>query len=401
MKRILLVILFLLVAPLLAAAQVRVTPSSVNAYSQGATTVYLTFSNVIDKQPADACWCGDIIPADPDTGFKCNPASVFGCLPVRYDRSRLNRNGVYTDIMSIPASVARRAYLDAASGAEATFFYVRRFVSTRGGPDEFVPVTIRLSDNGAAVSFSITDVKLSWGTNKLVMLIRADEKLPTVKAEIKYTGTGRLRGRWEIVKPGEELPSSFDLLTEATLPPEERAKQKRYSLLSRFNIFLPPTGKFTLPGPELWKMPNHTEGLYLVLLRIEAAEDAQNSAISTGGVAGFPLPVLRYLVGSGTGRIADSSLTAIAPDDDALILSGDVAEFRWKEIEGAAMYRVEIEDESNKSILSAVALAGSYRAPSWLKEKTASGAVRWRVIALDSNGNPIGETPRRRLRLAN
>ncbi|MEW6208271.1 MAG: hypothetical protein AB1631_07880 [Acidobacteriota bacterium] len=398
MKRILLVILFLLVAPAVV-AQVRVTPSSVNAYSQGATTVYLTFSNVIDRQPADACWCGDIIPADPDIGFKCDPASVFGCLPVRYDRSRLKPNGVYTDIMSIPPSVARRAYADAASGAEATFFYVRRFVSTRGGPDEFVPVTIRLSGNGAAVSFSITDVKLSWGTNKPVMLIRSDEKLPTIKAEIKYTGTGRLRGRWEIVKPGEELPSSFDLLTEATIPPEERARQKRYTLLSRFNIFLPPTGKFTLPGPELWKMPNHTEGLYLVLLRIEAAEDAQrNSTISTGGVAGFPLPVLRYLVGSGTGRIADATLTAIAPDDDALIASGEVAEFRWKEIEGAAMYRVEIEDESNNSILSAVTLAGTYRAPSWLKEKT--GALQWRVIALDSNGNPIGETPRRRLRLA-
>jgi hypothetical protein len=412
-KRVLLVILFLMLAPA-AIAQVRVTPSSVNAYSQGATTVYLTFSNVIDRQPADACWCGDIIPADPDIGFKCSPASVFGCLPVRYDRSRLKPNGVYTDIMSIPASVARRAYLDAASGADATFFYVRRFVSTRGGPDEFVPVTIRLSGNGAAVSFSITEVNLSWGTSKPVMLIRTDEKLPTVKAEIKYTGTGRLKGRWEIVKPGEELPSSFDLLTEATLPLEERARQKRYTLLSRFNIFLPPTGKFSLPGPELWKMPNHVEGLYLVLLRIEAVEDAQGNSrlaevgagpatISTGGVAGFPLPVLRYLVGSGTGQIATATLTAIAPDEDASIASGEVAEFRWKDIEGAAMYRVEVEDESNNSILSAVALpgVGAYRAPSWLKEKAGSGVVQWRVIAVDGNGNRIGETPRRRLRYMN
>jgi hypothetical protein len=407
-KKILFGILLLLFSSASAYAQIRVTPSSVNAYSQGATTVYLTFSNVINRRPVDACWSGSLIPADPDIGFKCDPATTFGSLPVRYDQSRLRGNGVYTDIMSIPPSVARRAYADAASGAEATFFYVRRFVSTTGGPDEFVPVTIRLSGNGAAVSFSITDVKLSWGTDKPVMLIRADEKLPAIKAEIKYTGTGRLKGRWEIVKPGEELPSSFDLLTEATLPVEERGKQRRYTLLTRFNVFLPPTGKFTLPGPELWRMPNHVEGLYLVLLRVEAVEDLQASSrlsgvnpIATGGVAGFPLPVLRYYVGGGTGQIATTGIAAIAPVDGASFAATDVVEFRWSEIEGAAIYRVEIEDANSNVIVSAIALpgAGAYRAPSWLKEK-ANGAVQWRVVALDASGKPLAETPRRRLRFA-
>jgi hypothetical protein len=37
----------------------------------------------------------------------------------------------------------RRAYLDAARGSNATFFYVRRFVLPAGGPDEYVPVTLR------------------------------------------------------------------------------------------------------------------------------------------------------------------------------------------------------------------------------------------------------------------
>jgi hypothetical protein len=413
-KRALFAILFLLIGATSAGAQIRVTPSSVNAYSQGATTVYLTFSNVINRRPADACWCGSLVPADPDIGVKCDPATVFGCLPVRYDQSRLRGNGVYTDIMSIPPAVARRAYADAASGAEATFFYVRRFVSTEGAPDEFVPVTIRLSGNGAAVPFSITEVSLSWGTNKPVMLIRPDEKLPTVKAEIKYTGTGRLKGRWEIVKPGEQLPSSFDLLTEATLPVEERANQRRYTLLSRFNIFLPPTGRFTLPGPERWRIPSHVEGLYLVLLRIEAVEDLQGNsrlqevgagpaAIPTGGVAGFPLPVLRYLVGGSTGQIATSSLSPLAPADDAALAPGDVVEFKWSEMEGTTVYRVEVEDSNNNLVMSAIVLpgAGAYRAPSWLKEKASGGTVRWRVVAVAGNGKPLGETPRRRLRFAN
>ncbi len=418
MKRILIAALFLisLTAPA-AAQQIKVSPSSVNAYSQGATTVFLTFTGVVNKRPADACWCGDLISAEPDLGFKCNPANVFGCLPVRYDQSRLNGSGTYTDIMSIPSSVARRAYIDAANGAEATFFYVRRFVSTAGGPDEFVPVTIRLSGNGAATPFSITDVRLSWGVDKPILLIKPDEKLPPVRAEITYTGTGRLKGRWEIVKPGEESPSERDLLTEATLPVEERGLQRRYTELSRFNIYLPPTGRFILPGPETWRVPNHIDGGYVVLLRIEASEDARGGSASgaipdtlagsqTGAVAGFPLPVLRYYVGGGStlqsGSPPAERLALISPAENSLIPPDGPADFRWVEIEEATFYRVEVEDSEGRLIVSAVLLPGAdgYRAPSWLKEKAGDGRLRWRVIAFNKSSNQIAETPRRNLRLS-
>src|SRR5580765_3918895 len=125
-KKILFGILFgLLLVTSAAAQQIRVTPSSGSAYSQGATTVYLTFSGVINKRPADACWSGEIVSAAPDIGFKSDPATLFGCLPVRYDQSRLGATGIYTDIMSIPPSVARKAYTDAVNGAQAPFFYVR------------------------------------------------------------------------------------------------------------------------------------------------------------------------------------------------------------------------------------------------------------------------------------
>src|ERR1044071_7816223 len=171
MKRLLIITTFVIALAAAASAQeIKVSPSTVNAYSQGATTAFLTFTNVVNRRPADACYCGELVSAAPDLGFRCRPGTEFGCLPVRYDQSRLANNTTYTDIMSIPPSVARRAYLDAAGGAEATFFYVRRFVSTAGGPDEFVPVTIRLAGNGAAAPFSLTDVKLSWGVDKPVLI---------------------------------------------------------------------------------------------------------------------------------------------------------------------------------------------------------------------------------------
>src|SRR5205085_11889904 len=122
----------------------------------------------------------------------------------RYDQSRLNGTR-YTGIMSITPTVARRAYVDATQGNDSRFFYVRHFISTNGGPDQFVPVTLRLSGNGAGVPFSLVDVKLQWQNGeRVVPFIKPDEKLPSITAEIRYTGTGRLQGRWEIVKPGEE-----------------------------------------------------------------------------------------------------------------------------------------------------------------------------------------------------
>ncbi len=392
------------------AQQIQVSPSSVNAYSQGATTVFLTFNNVKDKRAVDSCWCGDLVSAAPDIGFKCNQASLFGCLPARYDQSRSSAGSTYTDIMSIPPAVARRAYLDAASGAEATFFYVRRFASLTGGADEFVPVTIRLGGNNAAAPLSLTNVKLAFEIDKPVIFLQAGEKVPRLQAELTYTGSGRLKGRWELVKPGEELPTARDLLTEATLPIEERGLQRRYTQLSRFNIYLPPTVKFILPGPETWKLQNPAEGMYLILLRIEATDDKTSDSnspvgvVHAGGVAGFPLPVLRYYIGSGTGEInkpPDKALALLSPAQDATIPVNEALLFKWKEPLNVAFYRLEIEDAQGALILSAILPRGvtEYRAPSFLKEKTASVNLRWRVVAFEQSGMQIAETPKRGLQL--
>jgi hypothetical protein len=396
------------------AQEIKVSPSSVNAYSQGATSALLTYSNVKNKQPVESCWCSEVVPAAPNIGLKCNQATILGCLPVRYNQGQLSANSSYTDVMSIPPSVARRAYLDAAKGNTATFFYVRRFASTTGGADEYVPVTIRLSGNGAGVPFSVTNVKLKFAVDKPVLLLKAEEKIPQIQAEITYTGTGRLKGRWEIVKPGEELPTERDLLSEAALPIEERRTQRRYTELSRFNVYLPPTGRFTLPGPESWRLKNPVEGMYLVLLRIEATDNNEGDSnlaaigagadvVQGGAVAGFSMPVLRYYIGSG-GSISTADkapLTLLSPVNNAVLQANKIAEFTWTEIEGAAFYKVELESIQGQSVLQAVVLPGTglYRAPSWLPENNNISALRWRIIALDQAGKPLSETVWRAFKL--
>src|SRR5213593_1177493 len=110
------------------AQTIQVSPRDVNAYSQGATSVLLTFGGLINKRVAEATWCGALIPATPDLGFKCDPSTIFGRLPARYDQSTRSGTNAFTDIMSVTPQVARRAYLDAVRGNTSTFFYVRRFI---------------------------------------------------------------------------------------------------------------------------------------------------------------------------------------------------------------------------------------------------------------------------------
>src|SRR5690606_22454054 len=112
---------------------------------------------------------------------KCDPSTIFGRLPIRFDQSRLNANeSRFTDIMSIPPSVARRAYQAADRGEPSAFFYVRRFVSTVGGPDEYVFVTCRLAGGGARVPLALLDVRLSFAVERSAPAIKRGMAAPPV-----------------------------------------------------------------------------------------------------------------------------------------------------------------------------------------------------------------------------
>ncbi len=384
---------------------IKVSPNGVNVNANGATTVFLTFGGLKNHRPADATWCGELIPADPGIGFKCNPATIYGALPERFDLSRSSGRQALTDVMSIPPSIARRAYQDARDGAKSSFFYVRRFESLNGGPDEYVFVTCRMAGGGAGVPLALTSVKVWFGEDQAMLLLKSGERLPPVKAEIVYNGTGRLIGRWEIVMPGDELPSERDLLTEATLPVDERGSQRRYAQLSRFNLFLPPAGKFTLTGPDLSRAPTTVEGAYQILLRIEVSDDQDSGSnlaavgagkgfIQSGVVAGFPMPVLRYFVGSrNEGVLATAPIMLVAPED-AAVRTIESLNLSWTQIPQAAGYRLEIVDATGQELVSALlrSVASSYRPPAWLKERAGEGELRWRVAAFSQSGERLGES---------
>jgi hypothetical protein len=397
-------------------AQVTVSPTGVNLSSQGATTVFLTFGGLTDDMlPAEAFWCGELIDASPDIGFRCDPATLFGSLPLRVDLSRLSGTGGFTDIMSVPPSVARRAYQAAVAGRSAEFFYVRRFASRSGGRDVFAFVICRLTAGGAGVPLSLTDVRLAFDVEAPVLALAQQADPPTLHADIRYTGTGRLQGRWEVVRPGEEPPAEQDLLPEASLPLEQRGPQRRFTELERFSVFLPPTGQLRLPGPDPARLPRDADGTYLILLRIEAAADrdsesdlaavgAGNGPVSSGAVAGFAMPTLRYVVGSGartTALAADRSLTLLGPAEGGALAGAPAGSFTWATVASAQWYRLEITRTDGTPVFEALVpgVSAAYRPPPLLAERAGDAALRWRVRAEDAAGREIARSGWRRLAL--
>lgn len=387
-----------------------VNPTGVNVNSQNPTTVFLTFGQIpAGYVAAEAIWCGELEPAIPPAlGLQCRPDTIFGSLPLRYDRSTTSGNNGFTDIMAIPPSVVRRAYQAAVAGANSGFFYVRRFVSASGGPDQFVNVTCRMTGGGARVPFALTNVDIKTPAGEPVLFVRSGEAFPEIAAEIQYNGTGRLKGRWEIVQPGEELPSNSDLLTEATLPIELRGTQRRYTQVARFNHFLLPTGKFTLKLDPAVRIPTIAEGQYALLLRIEAVDDKEsdsnlgavgvgNGVVHSGAVASFPMPLLRFFVTADSPSAAWTTSGAVYPANDAIADQGVGLVLTWREFENASAYRLVLRDERGTDVMKALLVPPMtmYRAPSWIFERFADQKLAWSVTVIDNNGKEIVTTQTR------
>lgn len=395
-----------------------VHPTGVNVNTSGVTSVFLSFQGLRPTEvPVRAYWCSEItIPANVVVTFDpCVPGTLLGNLPVANDLGRPSSAGgasLFVDIMTIPSSVTRRAYQLARAGEPSAFFYVREFRDAATGISNFVAVTCRLAGGGARVPLALTVVELDFITEgkvrQIVPVVAAGETVSPVQARIAYNGTGTLRGRWEVVLPGEEVPSFEDLLPEPSLPVELRGSQRRYTTLSRFDVFLPPTGEVVIPGPEAARIPTEAAGPYLLLLRIETSADKEGDSetgagtVQSGGIAGFPIPVLRYFVASREHAqlySAGARLVATRPFVDARAAAGEPLVFSWLPLVGATLYRVEIrpaEGESSRAFVDAGLT--TYLAPPWMMEQP--GERQWRVVALDEGGRTIQASDWRRLTLS-
>ena len=394
-----------------------VHPTGVNVRSNAPNTVFITFQGLEPNERAvEALWCGTVQPGvgagSVTTSDPCVPNTLFGRLPLNFDRSRTTQ-GIgqknFSDIMVIPTSVVRRAVQEGIEGKNSDFFYVRHFTGGSGG-DKWAVVTCRLGAGGARSPLSLIDVKIHFSgqtdTTQLFVL-RSSERLPRFSAEIQYNGSGQFKGRWELVRPGDSDPEVSDLLTEATLPLELRGTQKRYSTVARFSQFLMPNGIVRIEGPEPALLDTRVEGPYQVLLRIEATDDKEANSeigngqlVKTGGVAGFPMPTLRYFVGDAAAANAHSTarpatdvklLGLMLPLSDAAVDASRVVVFEWIDVPGAASYRIDVESAGQTIITSTTAETRYSPPPTWIASRV-QGIAKWRVEAVDRDGRVVAQS---------
>jgi hypothetical protein len=392
-----------------------VNPSGVNVNATGVTSVLLTFRGTTGQTSIDAFWCGQInVAANTVTSTNpCVAGTFFGRLPKVLTQARpslglpnLENNGLggqnFTDVMTIPTSVARRAMQSAQVGNNSSFFYVRKFESN--GSSQYIAVTCRMSNGGARVPFALTQVQPYFITeqgNSSVHLASQGQLMPLIQADILYNGTGRLKGRWEMVLPGDLEPNKIDLVPEANLPIEQRGLQKRYTLLQRFDVFLPPTGKAILEGPAPQLLPNHIIGPYQILLRIEATRDKEGNSDTgvgvsfNGGVAGFPMPLLRYYVATDNDVLQarihaglDKSITLLQPVIAPHSLT--TLRFNWLKYTSAKTYKLEINTQEHPNFSALIdGREDYYDPPPWITEQMKSSLSQWRISAFDKNGNKL------------
>ncbi|MCB1051240.1 MAG: hypothetical protein H6510_07370 [Acidobacteria bacterium] len=375
-------------------AQIQVNPSGVNVDSQNPTSVFLTFSNTQGWTAQEAIWCGAV-----DTQNAPVPGTVFGQLAPTYNLLRPSAGNDISDVMTIPLSVTRAAYQAAARGETSSFFYVRRFVNAESKAEQYVKVTCRLAGGGARVPLSLTHVVLQFESQKALSSFAPDHNLPSFSAELRYTGSGRIQGTWELVTPEDEPPTALDLLPEGSLPPETRAEQRHFQVLGHFDQVLTPTGNATLKGPDPQTLPRQTPGVFQILFRVAASADKEADSqtslgkVHAGGVAGFPMPVLRYQVLAKAAPSGLKSIQGLLPPKP----QAQMPLFQWQPVAGYALLEWQWANPTETLFQARLQPeTTSYQPPPWLQQ---SGSYRWRLIGYDEQGQLTGKSEWRAISL--
>ena len=301
------------------------------------------------------------------------------------------------EALVVPETIARQAAQRALASGDGIFYFVRQFTSGR-----YAVIRLRLNATSPNSPLAFNEIRLAFregGGQQNIGFFKRGQLLPAVTASLRYHGAGVLRARWEIVLPGDPPPTALDLTAEAGLSPLERAQQRRYRVLERVNVYLPATGQAVLSSPPPRLLPNEQYGQYLLLLRLETSDGIAGQAAP---ITPFVLPVLRYYIGESSGPVArgrsvPEAISLVAPQSGAKIDTERALTFQWLENQNVSLYRLEIEANGRQAYAARVRPSvqdgiNRYTAPPFITASLVNKAARWRVIALASDGQFLGES---------
>lgn len=279
-----------------------------------------------------------------------------------------------------PFSFRERVVLDAGSVQEwlargsRQVLLVRSFGDAVGGVVEGT-VVLRLSASQlqssrepAPSELAVTAVRLEFATGNNAALVNVDASLQAV-ATLQYTGTGTLRGRWQIVTP--DSPDGAPV----------------YRTLALVNKNLVTGQRSLLPSPPL---PTDRDGRYLVRFCLAG----QDSAGGTGDVH-CPNPdlaaVASYRVQAGAMHRIDV-VQGLSPDRQRV--DGSTV-FSWRPLPRAQVYRLQVLGRDG-DFVTGMELDAATR-DTQLSDLVQSNLEEgrrylWRISAHDETGRVVGES---------
>jgi hypothetical protein len=126
--------------------------------------------------------------------------------------------------------------------------------------------------------------------------------------------------------------------------------------------------------------------------------------VASGGVAGFPMPVLQFFVGAPETMAASQkaltpgTLELLLPNEGTQVSTGTPVQFSWLALPGAVAYRLELHGGAQAVLTAAVGgSVSSYTSPPWAL-KDADTELLWRVVAMDAEARSLAHSPWRGLR---
>ncbi|NPA95212.1 MAG: S8 family serine peptidase [Thermodesulfobacteria bacterium] len=260
------------------------------------------------------------------------------------------------EVVMIPVSVLKRAE----KLGTTRFFYTRRFSNTQFDLTANVEIIITTE---AAAPFSISRLQLYFENNRAEITIGKGQPSPKLFAEIRYTGTGLLKGYWEV--DGRPLSTVF-----------------RHINYGR---------SIVLQLPATTPLPTFEPGVHRVRFVILSPK------------FDFELPQAVYFVRAKSYNV--ESIRLVRPlNGGSTTLPG--LTFQWKPLGGGNLYAYLIEfreSERSKPLYSAYVKTNHYKVPAKIAVRYFSSInkVLWQVKGFSKRGELIGKSPVWTLKLNN
>ena len=282
-----------------------------------------------------------------DKGIFSVGGDVIGEVSIPLSASIANGVGRVSEVLTIPPAISLRA--ENLGTTRITFIRPFSHGSTSVTGQAEISVTTE-----AGADFKITRIQLYFENQSAQTTVKRNEPLRKIYADLKFTGSGLLRGYWEV--DGRILFNEFRHLVYGT--------------------------DITLTIPDTMTLPTFDVGTHVV--RFVITEPSES----------LPIPEAIYFVTSEEFKEIQS-IKLIAPEDMADV-GYAATDFVWYGKEPTANYLIEFQEEGGgKPLFAAYTRKPQYRLPESVLKGIFSPGKKyfWRVKGFDTGGNVSRESP--------